>query len=135
MGAEKRGGYKRRREEGGAKPGPTSGGAGMQGQTMMVAVMGALVMVGAMVPANEVMEPEAGEGRGRSSEKEEQNDVVQLHLDVPDMEEKDLIKIIRTDLEKFLLQRLAREPMIIPMIIPFFIRTISDYIPRYIWIC
>jgi ribonuclease J len=36
--------------------------------------------------------------------------------DVPDMEEKDLIKIIRTDLEKFLLQRLDREPMIIPMI-------------------
>lgn len=36
--------------------------------------------------------------------------------DVPDMEEKDLIKIIRTDLEKFLLQKLDREPMIIPMI-------------------
>ena len=36
--------------------------------------------------------------------------------DVPDMEEKDLIKIIRTDLEKFLLQKLDREPMIIPMV-------------------
>lgn len=37
--------------------------------------------------------------------------------DVPDMEEKDLVKIIRTDLEKFLLQKLDREPMIIPMVI------------------
>jgi len=37
--------------------------------------------------------------------------------DVPDMEEKDLVKIIRTDLEKFLLQKMDREPMIIPMII------------------
>lgn len=37
--------------------------------------------------------------------------------DVPDMEEKDLIKIIRTDLEKFLLQKLDREPMIIPMVV------------------
>ncbi|MCD5375332.1 ribonuclease J [Candidatus Gracilibacteria bacterium] len=36
--------------------------------------------------------------------------------DVPDMEEKDLIKIIRTDLENFLLKRIDREPMIIPMI-------------------
>jgi mRNA degradation ribonuclease J1/J2 len=36
--------------------------------------------------------------------------------DVPDMEEKDLLKIIRTDLEKYLLHRLDREPMIIPMI-------------------
>jgi ribonuclease J len=36
--------------------------------------------------------------------------------DVPDMEEKDLIKIIRTDLENFLLKRVDREPMIIPMI-------------------
>ena len=36
--------------------------------------------------------------------------------DVPDMEEKDLIKIIRTDLEHFLLKRIDREPMIIPMI-------------------
>jgi mRNA degradation ribonuclease J1/J2 len=37
--------------------------------------------------------------------------------DVPDMEEKDLLKIIRIDLEKFLLHRLDREPMIIPMIV------------------
>ena len=36
--------------------------------------------------------------------------------DVPDMEEKDLLKIIRDDLEKFLLQKIDREPMIIPMI-------------------
>jgi mRNA degradation ribonuclease J1/J2 len=36
--------------------------------------------------------------------------------DVPDMEEKDLIKIIKDDLEKFLLQKIDREPMIIPMI-------------------
>jgi len=36
--------------------------------------------------------------------------------DIPDMEEKDLLKIIRTDLENFLLKRIDREPMIIPMI-------------------
>jgi len=36
--------------------------------------------------------------------------------DVPDMEEKDLLKIIRTDLETFLLKRIDREPMIIPII-------------------
>jgi len=36
--------------------------------------------------------------------------------DVPDMEEKDLLKIIRTDLEQFLLKRTDREPMIIPII-------------------
>lgn len=36
--------------------------------------------------------------------------------DVPDMEEKDLIKILKTDLEKFLLQKIDREPMIIPII-------------------
>ena len=36
--------------------------------------------------------------------------------DVPDMEEKDLVKILRTDLEKFLLHRIDREPMIIPMV-------------------
>lgn len=36
--------------------------------------------------------------------------------DVPDMDEKDLVKILRTDLEKFLLQKMDREPMIIPMI-------------------
>jgi len=32
------------------------------------------------------------------------------------MEEKDLLKIIRTDLEYFISRRLDREPMIIPMI-------------------
>ena len=37
--------------------------------------------------------------------------------DVPDMDEKNIIKIIRIDLEKFLLHRLDREPMIIPIII------------------
>jgi len=37
--------------------------------------------------------------------------------DVPDMEEKDLVKIIRTDLEKFLLQRMDRSPMIIPLVV------------------
>ncbi len=36
--------------------------------------------------------------------------------DVPDMDEKDLVKILRTDLEKFLLHKLDREPMIIPMV-------------------
>lgn len=36
--------------------------------------------------------------------------------DVPDMDEKDLLKILRTDLEKFLLHKLDREPMVIPMI-------------------
>jgi mRNA degradation ribonuclease J1/J2 len=36
--------------------------------------------------------------------------------DVPDMDEKNLIKIIKADLEKFLLHRLDREPMIIPII-------------------
>ncbi|MDD3145538.1 MAG: ribonuclease J, partial [Candidatus Gracilibacteria bacterium] len=36
--------------------------------------------------------------------------------DVPDMEEKDLLKILRDDLEKFLLQKIDREPMIIPML-------------------
>jgi ribonuclease J len=37
-------------------------------------------------------------------------------LVVPDIEEKELIKIIKTDLEKYLLQKMDREPMIIPMI-------------------
>jgi len=32
------------------------------------------------------------------------------------MQEKDLLKIIRTDLEAFLQKKLDREPMIIPMI-------------------
>jgi mRNA degradation ribonuclease J1/J2 len=36
--------------------------------------------------------------------------------DVPDMEEKDLLKIIRGDLEKFLFYKIDREPMIIPII-------------------
>jgi len=36
--------------------------------------------------------------------------------DVPDMQEKDLLKIVRTDLETFLQKKLDREPMIIPMI-------------------
>jgi ribonuclease J len=36
--------------------------------------------------------------------------------DIPDIEEKDLLKIIRTDLEAFLLKRIDRAPMIIPMI-------------------
>lgn len=36
--------------------------------------------------------------------------------DVPDMDEKDLLKILRQDLEKFLLQKIDREPMIIPII-------------------
>jgi mRNA degradation ribonuclease J1/J2 len=36
--------------------------------------------------------------------------------DVPDMEEKDLLKIIRADLESFLLRRIDRAPMIIPII-------------------
>ncbi len=36
--------------------------------------------------------------------------------DIPDIEEKDLLKIIRSDLESFLLKRIDREPMIIPMI-------------------
>jgi mRNA degradation ribonuclease J1/J2 len=37
-------------------------------------------------------------------------------LDIPDIEEKELLKIIKTDLEKYLLFRIEREPMIIPMI-------------------
>nr|MDD3720142.1 ribonuclease J [Candidatus Gracilibacteria bacterium] len=36
--------------------------------------------------------------------------------DVPDMEEKDLLKIIKTDLEAFVLQKIERSPMIIPII-------------------
>lgn len=35
---------------------------------------------------------------------------------VPDIEEKELVKIIRTDVEWYLLKKIAREPMIIPMI-------------------
>ncbi len=37
-------------------------------------------------------------------------------LDIPDIEEKELLKIIKSDLEKFLLFKIEREPMIIPMI-------------------
>ena len=37
-------------------------------------------------------------------------------LDVPDILEKELLKIIRTDLEKFILYKVDREPMIIPMV-------------------
>ncbi len=36
--------------------------------------------------------------------------------DVPDIEEKDLVKLVKTDLEQFLLKRIDREPMIIPMV-------------------
>lgn len=36
--------------------------------------------------------------------------------DVPDIEEKDLLKLIRTDIETFLLKKLDREPMVIPMV-------------------
>lgn len=36
--------------------------------------------------------------------------------DVPEIEEKDLVKIIKTDLESYLIQRIDRTPMIIPMI-------------------
>jgi len=37
--------------------------------------------------------------------------------DVPEIEEKDLIKIIKTDLETFLLQKIDRSPMVIPIVI------------------
>ena len=37
--------------------------------------------------------------------------------DVPDIEEKDLLKIIRADLEDFLTKKIDRTPMIIPMIL------------------
>lgn len=37
--------------------------------------------------------------------------------DVPEIEEKDLVKIIKTDLEAFLLQKIDRSPMVIPMIV------------------
>jgi ribonuclease J len=36
--------------------------------------------------------------------------------DIPDIDEKDLLKIIRDDLEKFLLQKIDRDPMIIPIV-------------------
>jgi len=37
--------------------------------------------------------------------------------DVPEIEEKELVKLIKTDLESFLVQKIDRTPMIIPMII------------------
>ncbi len=37
--------------------------------------------------------------------------------DVPEIEEKDLVKIIKTDLEAFLLQKIDRSPMVVPMIL------------------
>lgn len=36
--------------------------------------------------------------------------------DIPDIEEKDLLKLIRTDLEFFILKKIDREPMIIPLV-------------------
>jgi len=36
--------------------------------------------------------------------------------DIPDIEEKELLKIVKTDLEKYMFYKLDREPMIIPMI-------------------
>jgi mRNA degradation ribonuclease J1/J2 len=36
--------------------------------------------------------------------------------DIPDIDEKDLLRIIRDDLEKFLLQKIDRDPMIIPIV-------------------
>ena len=36
--------------------------------------------------------------------------------DIPDIEEKDLVKLIKTDLESFLIKRIDREPMVIPII-------------------
>lgn len=36
---------------------------------------------------------------------------------VPDIEEKDLLRIIRTDLEQYILKKIEREPMIIPTVI------------------
>ena len=37
--------------------------------------------------------------------------------DIPDIEEKDLIKVLRTDIERFILKKTDREPMVIPVII------------------
>ena len=37
--------------------------------------------------------------------------------DVPEIEEKDLIKIIRSDLDSFILKKIDREPMIIPIVV------------------
>lgn len=38
-------------------------------------------------------------------------------MDVPEIEDKDLIKIIKTDLESYILKAIDREPMIIPIIV------------------
>ncbi len=35
---------------------------------------------------------------------------------VPDMDEKDILRILRTDLEQFILKKIEREPMIIPIV-------------------
>ena len=40
-----------------------------------------------------------------------------VDFDIPDIDEKDLLKIIKTDMEAFLLQKIDREPMIIPMVL------------------
>lgn len=37
--------------------------------------------------------------------------------DVPDMEEKDIVKILKKDLENFIYHKTEREPMVIPMIL------------------
>lgn len=37
--------------------------------------------------------------------------------DIPEIEEKDLVKILKTDLESYLLQKIDRSPMVIPMIV------------------
>jgi mRNA degradation ribonuclease J1/J2 len=37
--------------------------------------------------------------------------------DVPDVEEKELIKIIKKDVESYLTYKIEREPMVIPIII------------------
>ncbi len=37
--------------------------------------------------------------------------------DIPDIEEKDLLKLIKTDLENYLLRKIERQPMIIPTIV------------------
>ena len=36
--------------------------------------------------------------------------------DIPDIDQKDLVKVLRTDLERFIQKRTDREPMVIPMI-------------------
>jgi len=36
--------------------------------------------------------------------------------DIPDIEEKDLIKIIRKDVESYLAFKIEREPMVIPIV-------------------